>query len=341
MRRGKLSSDFYTKTKSENDVVEIHVPTLPILYKYQPVTEYSLSNFEHDEIWGTAPVAFNDPYDCTICYSRAKFENAIRNRLSPEKEKIYKKYYGLTRKEDLIKRLAHDICEQDSFKRQYIVSCFSVNNDSEIMWAHYADAAKGFCLAYEGNALMEAAKKSSQSLINCLIGLGFYNGSAPTVSASDCIMPIIYDDRKANATDQLIEAVPYGMKYIDVLLGLCSPAEAERILGNDYIQMLIDRSQKNRHVYQNMICRKNKVWEYEQEWRIISHNENIYRGDNNNTHMRIGNVVAGAVYLGERMPEYNRRVVIGIARSKNIPIYEMRSEMYSHNFRLKSYPINS
>lgn len=85
---------------------------------------------------------------------------------------------------------------------------------------------------------------------------------------------------------------------------------------------------------------KNKCWQYEQEWRIIAHNINIYTGNPNDNHMRIGNAPAKAVYIGERMPDYARRVVIDIARNKNIPVYEMRSVMRAHDFRLKAIEIS-
>ena len=35
------------------------------------------------------------------------------------------------------------------------------------------------------------------------------------------------------------------------------------------------------------------------------------------------------------MPEYTRRVVIEIAKMKRIPVYQMKSAMYTHNYKLK------
>lgn len=340
MRRGKLSSDFYTKTRKENGVVQVCVHTLPELYKYQPVNECSLSNFEHDEIWGTAPIAFNDPYDCAVCYSQSKLDEAIRNCLSPERERAYKALFCMTRKDELVKNLARSLVLQDLLKKQYVVSCFSVNNDSEIMWAHYADAAKGFCLAYEGKSLLEVARESFQSMIDKVDALYPYKIILPQVDDADSIMPVIYDDRKTNITDQIIKVLPYELRLIDAQLGVCPPDEMMDLYAPDNLQELINLSIENRHVYQNMLCRKNKCWQYEQEWRIIAHNINIYTGNPNDNHMRIGNAPAKAVYIGERMPDYARRVVIDIARNKNIPVYEMRSVMRAHDFRLKAIEIS-
>ena len=60
MKKRLLSSNYYSKSM-ENGVEHIYVQSFPTLYKYQSSTEYSLHNFEADEIWGTVPSSFNDP----------------------------------------------------------------------------------------------------------------------------------------------------------------------------------------------------------------------------------------------------------------------------------------
>lgn len=195
-------------------------------------------------------------------------------------------------------------------------------------------------MAYEGKSLLEVARESFQSMIDNVDALYPYKIILPQVDDADSIMPVIYDDRKTNITDQIIKVLPYGLRLIDAQLGVCPPDEMMDLYAPDNLQELINLSIENHHVYQNMLCRKNKCWQYEQEWRIIAHNINIYTGNPNDNHMRIGNAPAKAVYIGERMPDYARRVVIDIARNKNIPVYEMRSVMRAHDFRLKAIEIS-
>lgn len=99
--------------------------------------------------------------------------------------------------------------------------------------------------------------------------------------------------------------------------------------------------EKNNDLFYSMMCRKSKVWNYEQEWRIWTYNSNVITGNFENPYMKIGNLKAKAVYLGERMPEYMRRVILEIAKMKQIPVYQMKSVMYKHCYKLKPILIQS
>lgn len=46
--------------KNKNSIIEIHA--IPVLYRYHSVTPYSVSALLQDELWGTVPTSFNDPY---------------------------------------------------------------------------------------------------------------------------------------------------------------------------------------------------------------------------------------------------------------------------------------
>ena len=103
----------------------------------------------------------------------------------------------------------------------------------------------------------------------------------------------------------------------------------------------IDELEENNNLFYSMMCRKSKVWNYEQEWRIWTYNSNVITGNFENPYMKIGNLKAKAVYLGERMPEYMRRVILEIAKIKQIPVYQMKSVMYTHCYKLKPILVQS
>lgn len=116
------------------------------MYKYQSASEYSLHNFEADEVWGTVPTAFNDPYDCAVCFTTSALIKAVIDKLSEQRIKNYVTLFGNSSKKAIAKQIVDSLVENNDIRSQYAVACFSIYNDSEIMWGHYADSAKGFAL---------------------------------------------------------------------------------------------------------------------------------------------------------------------------------------------------
>lgn len=124
-----------------------------LLFNYCPINYNIIDNFMNDAIWGTCPIAFNDPYDSTLCYSKKNIFNYYRNKINSlnniPKINIDKVIDNILNSFDI------------NILRNYIsIKCFSEKIDNEIMWAHYADNAKGFALSYSSNNLIEMGKKT-------------------------------------------------------------------------------------------------------------------------------------------------------------------------------------
>lgn len=336
MSKKLLSSDYYNK-KLENGVEYINIHTFPTLYKYQSASEYSLHNFESDEVWGTVPTAFNDPYDCAVCFTTPALIKTITDNLSEQRVKNYITLFGTSSKKEIAKQIAESLVENNDIRSQYAVACFSIYNDSEIMWGHYADSAKGFCLAYNGDDLMKAAQIMSKITFDLLKSINAFGVDFSDISEDNLIsiMPVLYRDGKINITDRLVDSVSYVLNYYDDLCKGITIKEAYNNLFLTLKRRYYSELIQNNDLFYSMMCRKSKVWHYEQEWRIWTYNSNVLSGNFNSPYMKMGNVKATAVYLGERMPEYTRRVVMEIAKMKGIPVYQMKSVMYTHNYKLK------
>lgn len=335
MKRKILSSDYYTISHI-NDVTKIHINSLPILYKYQKVSEYSLSNLDKEEIWGTCPNTFNDPYDCICCYSKSEIVGAIKTLLHDERFNRYKMLFETNKRAEIVNHLTSSLLSNDSFRNQYCVSCFSIYNDSEIMWGHYADCAKGFVVAYDGDELMNCSLASNKSTIEILksinmLGIDLSKLQEDTHST---IMPIIYCNRKATMTTNLIQILPFLLEYYD---DLCNEVTISNAL-EKYIKKIQEsfytELPSNNDMFYSIMCKKNKCWSYEQEWRIWAYNANIFTGNFSSPYVKIGNVSAKAIYLGEHISRYNKLVLMHIAKDKNIPIYQMKTIMYKNYCRL-------
>lgn len=342
MRRKILSSDYYTiRLENESKLVSIH--TLPTLYKFQPVTEYTLHNFEHDEIWGSIPSNFNDPYDCIFCCNHSKLILEIIKNLSEKRLNDYKKFFSSSNKTSIAKEIAQQIINNDFFRTQYGVSCFSIYYDSEIMWGHYADSAKGFCLAYDSAALKNMASATSKATFDTAKMINPFNIDYSDIEDDNLIsiMPIIYQNGKYNITQKLIQYIPIFLEYFDNICNGLNLNDAINILLRNMKKYDLVHLKENNNIFYSIMCNKNKVWQYEQEWRIWTYNSNIFSGNYNSPYVKMGTLQAKAVYLGEKMPEYTRRILIDIANSKNIPVYQMKLISHSRNCKLIPFLIQN
>lgn len=192
------------------------------IFKYRNVNTYSLANLSEGTVWLADPRTLNDPYDCTHFINQAALgENILRDpppdlvdKLptaskdeilqalrstddptstlvdvllqgeTPENRKKIKQ--GLA---EVLDVLRGDMMEfhanriKDSFK----LCSFSKRVDSSLMWAHYADYHRGFCVEYDVASLT----------------LDDYRARF--------LYPVIYSDRVFDATDLVSLAVNTSM----------------------------------------------------------------------------------------------------------------------------------
>lgn len=107
------------------------------LFKYRKFDGHSLETISDNTIWASKQKDFNDPFECTFeikdDISLLEFRKEIKsNATADELEKI---------KNSLIDYLEnfHDIAG---------VFSLSESNRISLMWSHYADSHRGFCIGY-------------------------------------------------------------------------------------------------------------------------------------------------------------------------------------------------
>lgn len=132
-------------------------------YKYQGIKDWSFESLKSQTIYFSSPDNFNDPYDCAvapfICALSDQDLDRIHEKISsdaatPESVKleltsINPDVLRKTLLEALNKNLQEAITK---FRAIRGISCFSEKNDELLMWAHYADKYKGFCLEFSGSS---------------------------------------------------------------------------------------------------------------------------------------------------------------------------------------------
>lgn len=134
------------------------------LTPYFPKRLYKYGNFKSDywsntifkgEIYLAMSKSFNDPFDCLSHFDIDKLFNSPKFRKSVLSQKPYLResdFFNLDRKfvkQEILKGLRED----------FRATCFSEEWNSILMWGHYADCHKGFCIEYDTSNL-SGLKKS-------------------------------------------------------------------------------------------------------------------------------------------------------------------------------------
>lgn len=158
------------------------------LFKYRCVTELALRSLSHDNVWLADPTAFNDPYDSAFGVAVECVVRAFGEAVAPEvaahaaAEQLIStdQVSAFTTGPDCLDRLTQAIASKEGslsadqvdeflsvmkriaarrdakivegiaarLRSSVKVCSFSELNDSILMWSHYADHHRGFCLEY-------------------------------------------------------------------------------------------------------------------------------------------------------------------------------------------------
>lgn len=150
------SSDEYTEVASI--VANAQLPSR--LYKYQRFDAQTLANLKQASIWFSAPAQFNDPFDCALPVvntdklSDADFQQALdyvrqerpglEARMCPDGVPT-----ALFRKTVVNSvRTVYDERRKIQLEQRG-VACFSEHSNDIMMWSHYADGHRGYCLEFD------------------------------------------------------------------------------------------------------------------------------------------------------------------------------------------------
>jgi hypothetical protein len=136
------------------------------LFRYRSLSAYSLGELVNQTMWYSKPTAFNDPFDCALTIDQRKFsesfEHAIRAGIAQGKiaKDLPKEKYAPTESDKAMFMAIRDRLK--STAAPLGLCCLSENSKSILMWAHYANNHRGFCVEYssaEGTMLSEEVSK--------------------------------------------------------------------------------------------------------------------------------------------------------------------------------------
>jgi len=132
-------------------------PEVAKLYKYRSVNEYSLAALKNYEVWIATPESFNDPFDCQLEPGKLKNSHELQDQIfqiideaySPEEAEKQKREISEENKDKPIQYFEDDILNKhlEEASEMGILS-LSEKRDHILMWSHYADHHKGFCIEF-------------------------------------------------------------------------------------------------------------------------------------------------------------------------------------------------
>ncbi|MBC6609820.1 DUF2971 domain-containing protein [Hymenobacter sp. BT507] len=130
------------------------------VFKYFGTQNYSLDCLRHKYLYYSSPQDFNDPFDCHTCLVSFK---TSKSRYNDEQISRFRKR-----------------------AKSLGVCCYSRRKDSMLMWSHYADKHKGFCVEFNNSNKQGRVAPLDVNYVDEFISADF------RANAEDAIFNLIY-----------------------------------------------------------------------------------------------------------------------------------------------------
>ena len=290
---------------------------MAMIYKYLPSTSYSLTNLRQNSIYFRHPSQFNDAFEFWVThrkgipqlsFEKARFIEVMRAwgwNLDGADEELqqyteHKEYFEEVNDYEPDFSLLH---------QRTRIACFCADSLNLLMWSHYADGMRGFCLGFDPQLLSQIAPACYLTNVN-------YCRNPPAVDSF--VYAIAWDQH-----EYLMMAIEEGQR-----------AGSNSNMTRDY-QEAADMALKQIHsIWQRAFASKPVDWAYEKEIRLMLHST-----DTNDQGELVG-MPRGAlkeVIVGERMEEdYKERLLDAVLRTfGDIPIKEARRMPQSYDIGIE------
>ena len=171
-----------------------------ILYKYRNFDARSISMLANNQIYFASLLDFNDPFDCVahehLFETHTPQSLELLARLHPQvsPENTARLIEAIQRHPEIKKIIAEQKIALPKFLNETGVLCLSACNDSILMWSHYANYHKGFCIGFKNNIglqdslIREVSYTKARS--NDFIPLYLFSQIATTEEAIDNLLQL-------------------------------------------------------------------------------------------------------------------------------------------------------
>lgn len=147
------------------------------IYKYRSFNINTLKALRENEIWFSRGIKFNDPFDCSLdvpltlfstqtmrdfilanpakspLLELAKKDNDLLNSLVQAQ---VNRGLQMAHSNDLDKHALSGVVEYVTQKLvRSMVCCFSKSSTNQLLWSHYSDSHRGFCIRFKKDVLLQ------------------------------------------------------------------------------------------------------------------------------------------------------------------------------------------
>lgn len=224
------------------------------MYKFAPVNEYSLLNFENGQLYLNHHSYFNDAFECSceIFSGFPKLDDGSGRLIEVIKA------WGFDDPDDpLVREHYQDYTESledgepciEYFIDSARIGCFSSDALNQLMWAHYADGLRGFCIEFDRDFVIPEERDARVYDV-------LYCDRPAVIDAS--VLAVLYDQRDYH------EDAYFDVGNLAKYHGVDRSAEI-----NMYDECFRQACDDIRAIYQKMLATKPVPWAYESEMRII------------------------------------------------------------------------
>lgn len=290
------------------------------VFRYRRIFDKTIAQLISDEVWGSKPTTFNDPYDFNFSLNLREISIFLENkRISLKKISDTLKIPNINN--DLNFNIALWSYEniKNLLQQTMGVACFCEEVSNPMMWGHYADNSKGFAIEYDLEELVEELDTEYDNRMIELQRKTLQIHTKPKLKDYGMYM-VEYADQKPDVTNFIINELDYWVSLIQI-------AEVD---GVDYSKLFDPLLYMNNtfgnddNVLSELLISvgktKNKEWSYEKEWRMI-----LAQHSESDDYFKMIKLKPKAIYLGEKISIANENVLRNILKNKDVKIYKMFS----------------
>ncbi len=139
------------------------------IFKYRSFDNkgYFRDLLKNNELYFSSPIKFNDPFDCRVVpnyeigsrkdiynklyeYNGIDYPKFSAIELRKKTDKDFAENYKIIKNPDLFAKRVNEMMDQ-------IIGIFTMTEDNSniLMWSHYSDSHKGFCIEFNAGRLFE------------------------------------------------------------------------------------------------------------------------------------------------------------------------------------------
>ncbi len=282
-----------------------------MIYKYFTINEHSISNLIRNELYCQNYNSFNDPFECWFTIK----EGTPHPINDPDRFETICKAWGYYPSDKMESNFADYFSymeELESYQpdiQAYVngakITCFSEDDGNLLMWSHYADGLRGFCIEFDEKLLLSEEEKKEASII-----------------------PVSYIKHPPVIDKMLYSLANDQIWYNEMAL----EEDQKGNYVNAYKQGLKDANQLLKDLYTKTIASKPVNWKYEKEIRLV-----FYSGKENlgGEFFHFPSSAIKSVILGERISTKSKETICEIINLKGTSISKKMAKRNPMSYQIE------